>query len=209
MRSTNHLAFTLIEVLVTLAISSMILLMGTLSMKFMVTSLSKNTSTLPLDGIIYTQIRSVVASTFPYVVYSKKTFEPNRYDYHLFYEGDDKKVLFITESPLFTSRPSIVELSLVNKQLIYKESLLYDPSADYLTPAIATGTHTLILMDNLDDAAWSYETNQTSSTKISGEIPKRLKLTYARNKIRMNYTFEIQTNYDQNIIHVRKHLENV
>ncbi|MGD9654053.1 MAG: type II secretion system protein J [Sulfuricurvum sp.] len=207
--SKNRPAFTLIEVLVTLAISSMILLIGTVAMKFMVTSLAKNMSTLPARGLIYSQIRSVVASTFPYVIYSKKTFDPNRYDYRFFYEGDEKKVLFATESPLFSNRLSIVELTLDNHRLIYKESSLYGDSSNYLAPSIGNDAQTVVLMDNLDSASFSYETDQSSASKISGEIPNRIKLTYTRDHQNIEYYFGIQNDYKHYILHVRRRLENI
>lgn len=207
--SKNRPAFTLIEVLVTLAISSMILLIGTVAMKFMVTSLAKNMSTIPVHGLIYSQIRGVVASTFPYVIYSQKTFDNNRYDYRFFYEGDEKKVLFATESPLFSNRLSVVELALDNGQLIYKESPLYGDSSNYLAPSLESGAQTIILMDHLDSASFSYETGQSSTTKISGEVPNRLKLTYTRDHQTTEYYFGIQTDYKHYILHVRRRLENI
>ena len=200
-------AFTLIEVLVTLAISSMILLIGTVSMKFMVTSLAKNPSTLPMHGMTYTEIRNIIAATYPYVIYTKKPFDPNRYDYRFFYEGTENKILFITESPLFSTLPSVVELSLLDKQLWYKESPLYSSSSNYLTPSIDEDSHAQVLFENLENASFSYETNGSISSKISGVIPDNIKLNYIQNDRKYTYIFSIQTDNVPNILHVRRRLE--
>lgn len=204
---SNHRAFTLIEVLVTLAISSMILLIGTVSMKFMVTSLAKNSSTIPSSALAYTQIRSTVAATFPYVIYVKKPFDSTKNDYHFFYEGNSDSIRFISEAPLRSRVLSVVELSLSNHQLTYKESPLYALDSNYLSPSLSSNPYTLTLLDKIDNGQWQYETNSSVSTRMSGDIPKRLKLSFEDKGKKYVYIFEINTDYIYNINNVRRQIE--
>lgn len=203
----SRFGFTLIEVLVTLIISSMILLIGAVSMKFMVSSLSRNITTLPTQALAYIQLRRVVAATYPYVIYTKKTFSPTELDYHFFYNGNQNSVRFITKNPLHGDAISVVEFSLENNQLLYKETPLYSNNSDYLLPALGENPYSILLMDNISDAKFSYDSNTTSVSVISGELPKCLKLVFTRNGEKTSYIFEIQTDFNTNIDFIRRRVE--
>jgi len=178
-------------------------------MKFMVTSLSRNISTLPTQALSYIQFRNVVAATYPYVVYSKKTFSPDELDYRFFYEGDENRVRFITHSPLYLNVISVVEFSLANNRLIYKESPLYSENSNYLRPALSENPYTLTLMDTIANAKFSYENNTTTVSRISGELPKRLKFTFNRAGKEVLYIFEIQTDFIPSIDFLRRRVETI
>lgn len=176
-------------------------------MKFMVTALGKNTSTLPINAMTFFQLRNVIASTSPYVVYTKKHFDPEHFDYRLFFDGDSSTVRFITESPMGSNLPAIIELSLIEDRLIYKESPLYAPDVNYLAPKLSAVPYTLTLMNDLKNASLSYETNTTSATTLKGQIPQQIKLTFERQGRKNEYIFEIPINSTQQIGNIRTTLE--
>lgn len=209
MISKSSAAFTLIEVIVTLLISSMILLGGVFSLKHLIASLSKNTSTFPNNAVIYANVRSLIASTYPYVVYATDDFQTYRYHYSFFYQGDAKKATFISASPIYSQVLSVVELTIQDEKLFYRESPLYATDANFLKPKIADDADTHTLFADLKNAAFSYENNQTITNETKETLPSQLILNFEKSGIEHKYIFHIQTDFLHNINYLRRQHENI
>lgn len=154
-------------------------------------------------------MRSLIAATYPYVVYATDDFQTYRYHYSFFYQGDAKKVTFISASPIYSQALSVVELTIQNEQLFYRESPLYTTDTNFLKPKIAEDADMHLLFGDLKNALFSYENNQTITQETKETLPNQLILNFEKSGTEYRYIFHIQSDFLHNINYLRRHHENI
>lgn len=148
--------FTLIELMLATTLLMLVLFAGYYGYGLFTDKWQKRTQhywqqtqqTLAFDAIT-----RVFESTFPYIVNSDNN-EPAQY-----FSGDETRVIFITTSPLFSKKTSVVEFKILQQGDVY--SLAYNEASmnDNLLlnqSDLITWQHQIILLENLQSISFEY-----------------------------------------------------
>jgi len=188
-------AFTLIEVLVAMVIVALMSATGMFAYKMAIDQISRKEPVSFDDVMTYAWLRTLFATTYFYVVEKDTTFETEGIEYLYLFDTGDKSVRFVTTTPLFGHRLSLVKLSVENGQLLYEQSSIYDPKQDYKHPKILSDAPKIILIDNMENARFSYERYFALPNDVTSRIPKIVKFSFEKNGVENNFFFSVRYDY--------------
>jgi hypothetical protein len=117
----------------------------------------------------FNQLRSSLQSIKFYVVDDYDMFGNDMKKLHFYFNGDKKKMNYITTNPLFSSDIAVVKLTCEDKKLIYKEEPLYG-RIDFLKPQVLDDSHQITLFDKLSTCEFAYHKNIKKSI-LKNDIP--------------------------------------
>lgn len=162
----NRPAFTIIEVLVAVVIVSMLIVMGLYSFRFAVVEAKKNRSLIPQQAIDFHLLKSMINSTFFYVLEDEgRTPEESKMFY--FFKGSAERVTFVTASPLFGKSLSIVTLFMQDGGLVYRESPMYDQAQDFKNPRILSNAPSYTILQDIEALHFSYTAKDKQSSSLN------------------------------------------
>jgi len=168
-------AFTLVEMLVAIILLSLLIGIAVFSFKMQLISIHKTKKTGLTKIIEYTQLKSVLESIKFYVVDDFDVVNRPMKSPHLFFQGNEKSMLFITTNPIFTQKDALVKLQCQNGSLLYKEEPLFF-KMNYLQPDFTDAFRTKIFYKNAQECSFSYKKNDLQKTNIVNSIPDAIEI---------------------------------
>ncbi|MDP4985454.1 PulJ/GspJ family protein [Pseudoalteromonas tunicata] len=152
----NDCGFTLIELLLATSLLMMVLFSGYYGYSLYMQKWQKRTQHFWLQSqkaLAFDVLSRVFESTVPYIVNSDNN-EPAQY-----FSGDQQRVIFISNSPLFSKETAVVEFKILQNQgylsLAYNEATLTNNLLLQQSDVIKWD-HQVILIDNLQDISFQY-----------------------------------------------------
>jgi len=188
-------AFTLVEMLVALVLISLLIGVAVFAFRLQLISIHK-TKTEGLNRVIkYTQIRSLIESMKYYVVQEYDMLNMPMQKLHYFFNGDEKKIIFITTNPIFSDTDALVELTCKEDTLTYKEEPLFF-RIDYLRPLFLNDSKSVTLYKYVKKCTFQYK-------DLEG-----LKQHSLQNKMPKSVLLRLETNLEKEIIYVNIKADN-
>jgi len=169
-------AFTLVEMLVALVLISLLIGVAVFAFRLQLITIHK-AKTEGLNTVIkYTQVRSLIESMKYYVVQEYNMLNLPTKQLHLFFNGDQREMKFITTNPILSSSDALVELVCKDHKLIYKEEPLFD-RIDFLQPDLLEDSREIVLYKDLQQCRFSYKNVQGVKTgELENIIPKAIEI---------------------------------
>lgn len=152
----NNSGFTLIELLLATSLLMLVLFAGYYGYGLYMQKWQKRTQFFwqqSQQTLTFDVLSRVFESTFPYIVNSDKN-EPAQY-----FSGDQNRIIFISNSPLFNHETAVVEFKVLQKQehysLVYNEATM---SGNLLLQQsdVISWEHQVVLIDNLQSISFEY-----------------------------------------------------
>lgn len=148
--------FTLIELLLATSLLMLVLFSGYYGYSLYTQKWQKRTHLFweqSQQSLAFDAMSRVFESTFPYIVNSDKN-EPAQY-----FSGDQDRIIFMTSSPLFSNKTSVVEFKVIQKDDTY--SLLYNEASMQSSLILKqsdeiTWQHQIVLIENLKEISFEY-----------------------------------------------------
>ena len=148
--------FTLIELLLATSLLMLVLFAGYYGYSLYMQKWQKRTQFFwqqSQQTLAFDVLSRVFESTFPYIVNSDNN-EPAQY-----FSGDENRIIFITNSPLFSRDTAVVEFKILQKDehysLIYNEASMNDSLLLKQSDTIAWKQQ-VVLMENLQSVSFEY-----------------------------------------------------
>ncbi|WKD22053.1 prepilin-type N-terminal cleavage/methylation domain-containing protein [Pseudoalteromonas sp. KG3] len=148
--------FTLIELMLATTLLMLVLFAGYYGYGLFADKWQKRTQYFwqqTQQTLAFDVITRVFESTFPYIVKSDNN-EPAQY-----FSGDQNRVIFITTSPLFSNKTSVVEFKILQNadgySLAYNEASMSDNLLLNQSDVIIW-QHQIVLLENLQDISFEY-----------------------------------------------------
>ena len=167
--------FTLIEMLVGIVLISLLIGVAVFSFRMQLNTITKAKQENIQTVILYSQIRSIIESIKFYVVDSYDSIGLPTKNLHYFFQGNEKKVTFITTNPLLTKNDALVSFTCKENQLLYKEEPLFF-RINFLLPSFKEDSNQTILFKNLDSCKISYLVNNKILYTMKDSIPTAIKI---------------------------------
>ncbi|TMO04184.1 prepilin-type N-terminal cleavage/methylation domain-containing protein [Pseudoalteromonas sp. S558] len=148
--------FTLIELLLATSLLMVVLFAGYYGYSLYMQKWQKRTQFFwqqSQQTLSFDVLSRVFESTFPYIVNSDKN-EPAQY-----FSGDQERIIFISDSPLFSNETAVVELKVLQKNgyysLVYNEAPMSESLLLQQSDTI-TWQQQVVLIDNLQSISFEY-----------------------------------------------------
>lgn len=191
-------AFSLVEVLVAMVLVTMLTATGMFAYKMSLDQVKRTQSITFDDSMVFAQLKNLVEGCMFYVYEKKDNYNPSLFEYAYFFQNTTDKITFISQAPIYNDRVSLVQLELKENRLYYKEQSLYDGQMDYKQPKFRDDIVEYVLLDNIDEAFFSFEKPIELEDETSEEefiIPKLIILNFQKNTQQMQYIFAIKSNF--------------
>lgn len=191
-------AFTLVEMLVAVVLLTLLIGVALFSFRLQLMTVRK----IKLDSmqrvLAYTQMKRSIESMKYYLVQEYDTVgRPIDYAWDYLFDGTQKKLLFVTENPIFTQGDALVALECKEKKLLYTEEPLYG-NIDFLRPSFTDDSIEKTLYDNLEVCRFSYVTMQGRKVEVlKGVLPSTVFVTLS------NKRFVMRVKSDDNLTKTR------
>ena len=148
--------FTLIELLLATSLLMVVLFAGYYGYSLYMQKWQKRTQFFwqqSQQTLSFDVLSRVFESTFPYIVNSDKN-EPAQY-----FSGDQDRIIFITNSPLFSNETAVVEFKVLQQDghysLVYNEATMSESLLLQQSDTI-TWQQQVVLIDNLQRISFEY-----------------------------------------------------
>lgn len=163
-------AFSLVEMLVAVVILTLLIGVAIFSFKHQLIAISK-TKKIAIDkAITFKQLKSSLESMTYYVVNVYDTLNQPMKDLNYYFKGTKKEVMYITQSPLFSTEDSVVQLKCDDEKLLYKEEKLYG-RIDFLRPSLLEDSRELIMYNDLSKCEIQYYINNEKKDNLQNILP--------------------------------------
>ena len=141
----------------------------------------------------YNQVKSALESIKYYVVQEYDMLHRPIKKLNYFFHGEERKVRFITNNPIYTDKVSLVELSCINNTLHYTEEPLYQVM-DYLQPSFTPEKFRQHEIYNGLKGCGFYYINMQGKLvrRLSNTIPREIYLKMTREKKDISIYSQIQ-----------------
>lgn len=164
-------AFSLIEMLVAVALITLLVGVAVFAFKFQLLAIHK-TGKVGINRVLaYNQLRTSLESMKFYVVDDYDVLNRPMDKLHYFFQGKEKEINYITQNPLFSEEISIVNLKCEDSILLYKEEKLYD-KIDFLKPTISNNSREITLFNDFENCSFSYLKNGKNENTMINIIPQ-------------------------------------
>jgi len=188
--------FTLIELLVTIVLFSLLLITAMYSFSFISLNIRNMNNTNPENAIFYDLLRKSISSMYPYVIFDEKEKDHNK-DIYFYFDGKKNKCSYISKSPLYQDRLTLIELSFEKTKLIYKEKIIFKKGSNYKKLNNLPLLKRKVLLENLKGLEFSYKTTHTMRNRLIKRLPSLIKIKLLKNRTTEYYFFFIKTNNEQ------------
>lgn len=186
------MAFTLVELLVTIVLFSLLLVVALYSFRFASLDIKNINNTNPKEAIYYNKLRDVIASIYPYVDVDAK--EKNRYkSVHYFFKGNDKECFFVSSSGIFFGELVKGHLYYKDKSLWYEEGVIFDKNIDYKRLDSIPMLHRVKIIDNIKELSFSYLFSSKVIQKLNNQFPSLITIDMVKGEEKKKYSFAIKS----------------
>lgn len=192
-------AFTLIEILVAIAIFSVIVTITAYSFKFSlgIVKFLKTPYLQELENL--SKLRDSFNSLFFFLSEDDGTMAIDK-KFSFFFKGNNHRVIFITTKPLFHKRDFlfILEIKFDHNSLKVREYPVYDPLVDYKIPSIPSKIPYTNLLSNIKSFDLKYFQNGNWQNSMVADIPELIRLSYEKkNGEKRVLYFKVQSDFYQ------------
>jgi len=198
-KSTDIKGFTLMEVLIAVAVLSIIISITVMSLRY-ITDIIKFLKTPIMEELMnISYMRDSIKSSFFFYIENDKTLDINK-KFKLFFYGNKEQLQFITTKPIFNKRGilHIEHLIFENHNLYIKEFPVYHKDVNYKKPVIPTKVNKKILIPNIKNFEFSYFYNNRWTSVIQNKMPTVIKIKYINHKgISREIYIKIETDFYQ------------
>jgi len=165
-------AFTLIEMLIAIILLSLLIGLSIFSLRLQFMTIKKIQLNNMSKIIKFNQLKTTIESMKYYAVQEFDILNrPIKYKWYFFFQGDEEKMIFVTQNPIFIEEDALVKLECLENKLIYTEEALYG-KIDFLKPSFLKNSRKYILYDNLKTCNINYfNTKGDIKKKLFNEIP--------------------------------------
>lgn len=174
----NKKGFTLIEVIISLAILSIVLSVAIYSLKYAANIIKHLKSPSTEQFINISLLQDALSSVFFFLEENEKTKVVEK-RFNFFFYGEKRNITFITTKPIFHKRGRlyIVNLYLKDSTVYVKEYPVYSPKVDYKKPKLPDKTEKYILLRNIRDITIEYRLENQWKTSVKNKIPALIKFS--------------------------------
>lgn len=175
----NRRAFTLIEVLVAMVIVALLSATGMFAYKMAISQISRQNGVTFHDAMVYGRLQNLFHGTYFYTIQKSKEFTDD-FDVLYLFEASPRRILFVSDMPLYGDRLALVELFLKEGKLLYRQSPVYDDRQNYKNPAIFDDAPTVTLLENLENPRFVFKKYYDLPKDYTSKIPGLVELLYRR-----------------------------
>lgn len=197
-------AFSLVEVLIAMVIVTLITTTGMFAYRLAIKQVERQKSLTYDVAIRYTQLKNLFSGTYFYIVEERNKFNPNTFEYKYLFKKGDFEILFVSQSPLYSDVLSLISLRLDDGNLYYKEVPIYGEKQNYKEPVFLEDTKEYLILNNLEEAKFSFEGAYNLPKDLESRIPKLVILEFKQEGIGLKYIFDIKYDFYK----LKKYLEN-
>lgn len=192
-------AFTLLELLVSIILTSLLIGLMLVSYRFLMVNFKKAHTIFPERAVAYHQYRSVLEAAVHYVYWEYDARGRVEGKPKLYFDGTASHVRLISAKPLYGDKIAIIEMACVGGNLIYREQPLYSASTDFNSPALSDVRHTLTLMTGSQCRFDFRRKDQTVLATIHDALPKVVGLTLRQGENTTKLNVAIKGNFNANV----------
>lgn len=189
--STDRAGFTLLELLVAMAIFSM--LMSLVSVTFISSTGMIKRLDLPYaeESRALSRLRDSVGSLFAYIGQRQSVLFHDDALYPVF-SGSSAEMTFVSMQPLQGKGPALCHLWLEQGQLLFEQSPIYQARCDFLDPHI-TDRQPLrsVLAKDVDQLKLSYYSNGEFVSDLREVNPTLVKMIFSRGQVQRELYFRV------------------
>ncbi len=189
--------FTLVELLVSIAIFSIAITLVTYAFRQSINIVKYINFPYAEDLQKLSKVRDSIRSTFFYLT-QKDTAESPSKIFQFYFYGNKNKITFVTAKPILIKNREIVLVILEkeNDKLVWKEYPVYDKDTDYKTLKSRKKSKKLVILDNIKIATFSFIKDNTEKSYIEKTFPDTVKIVIEKKdkKEKFTYYFRIISN---------------
>jgi len=201
--SKTKKAFSLVEVLIAMVIVTLITTTGMFAYRLAVKQIEKQKSLTYDVAMRYTQLKNLFSGTYFYIIEERNKFNPNIFEYKYLFKRGEHEILFVSQSPLYSDVLSFISLRIDDGNLYYKEVPLYGSKQDHKEPKFFENTNEYLILDNLEEARFTFEEFYDLPQDLTSKIPKLVILIFLQENKKIKYIFDIKYDFYK----LKKYLE--
>ncbi len=182
--------FTLVELLVAIAIFSIAITLVTYAFRQSINIVKYINFPYAEDLQKLSKVRDSIRSTFFYLTQNDTAESPSKI-FQFFFYGNKNKISFVTAKPILIKSREIVLVTLEKEKdkLVWKEYPVYDKDTDYKTLKSRKKPRRLIILDNIKIATFSFIKDNTEKSYIEKTFPDAIKIVIKKKDKKENYTY--------------------
>jgi len=188
-------AFSILETLVALFILTLLITTAVYSFRFILLNISKQEFS-GIDRLLsYTQLRASIESMRYFVVDDYDAFLNPMNDLHYFFMGEETKMSYITQNPIFCDSIAVVKLECKEQKLLYNEEPLYS-RIDFTQPKTLEDSAQKIVFENLQECRFFYHKDDQTLTSLQRDLPTSIELKLATHNQALDFYIDIPTDHN-------------
>ena len=191
-------AFTLVELLVAVLLLTLLIGTALFSYRQVLLNIKKAQISTFTEILKIHQIRTSIESIQPYVVDEYNHFNQPMKKLHIFFDGNEQGLTYISLNPTFSNTPSLSELKCIDNKLIYKEEPLYSGYLNLNQPKFSKKHKEKIYWQEISDCKFSYIVQEKRVNIAKNELPSFVELFFSDNDAKL-HTLVISIKSDYNI----------
>ena len=186
-----RLGFTLIELLVTIVLFSLLLATSLYSFRFVSLNIRNINNTNPKMAMNYNILRDSIGSIYPYIdtEIEEKDFSKR---FNFYFNANKQKCRFISTTGIFYKGLTLIELSIEENKLLYKEGKIFDKKIDYRYLNKIVLNKSIKLFSEIKDASFSFLNKGKVTSTYLHKLPEFIFLHFVQNKRNYDYKFKIK-----------------
>jgi len=185
----------MVETLVALFILSLLITTAVYSFRFILLDISKQ-EFLGIDRLLsYTQLRASIESMRYFVVDDYDAFLNPMNNLHYFFMGEETKMSYITQSPIFCDSIAVVKLECKEQKLLYNEEPLYG-RIDFTQPKTLEDSAQKIVFENLQECRFLYHKDGQTLKSLQRDLPTSIELKLATHNQAFDFYINIATDHN-------------
>ena len=189
----NKLAFTLMELLITITLFTLLLATALYSFRFMSLNVRKINNTNPEIVMNYTILRDAFSSMYHYIDVNPLS-KIGKDRYFFYFKGTSNGCKFITQSGYFYNELVLVNLIFKDEQLWYAESKIFSKNINYKEINNIKFYKKKRVLKNVHDLSFSYTIDEKKSLELFNKLPTSVSLTFKNQKNQQKkYIFAIKS----------------
>lgn len=188
--------FTLVELLVAVFLFTLLIATALFAHRHIILTIKKKQFHTIEKVLAFNQLKTSIESIQRYIVDDYNQFNKPLKNLHPFFKADKDTILYITQSPIFSNIPSIVELKCDNGDLVYKEEPLYGRNS-VISPTLFNDTPSKKYYQELQNCYFKYtKQDKTITNNLNNEIPISIELNIEKENIEESFFVNIKSDYN-------------
>ncbi len=182
--------FTLVELLVAIAIFSIAITLVTYAFKQSINIVKYINFPYAEDLQRLSKVRDAIRSTFFYLTQNDAA-DNNLKIFQFYFYGDKSKISFVTTKPILIKKREIVLVILEKDKdkLVWKEYPVYDKDTDYKTLKTRKKPKKLVILRDIKSLNFSFIKNNVEKNFLEKTFPDVIKITFQKSNEKKKYTY--------------------